>query len=850
MCVMSKSKVGRIVLMGSAAAVALLGAASTAQAVETQFGEVQIIFDTTVSMGVSMKTADTETAFLPESNGGPVDPRAGVGDSNVVIAEGPIASFGGPTGRIFWTANPTNNDGSINSDDARLNFGQGDLIGATAKANHDLQISWRNYKFFARAVGFYDVLMNDHDVGNRSQLTDAALGDVGRNYDLLDLFVSADYTVAGMPLNLRVGKQVINWGESTFILHGNNVFNPIDVTAFRRPGSEIKEAFVPVNAVSGSISLPFDVSLSGYYALDWEPFELDPSGTPFSSTDVVALGTGLGGNEGLSSFLSGSPLTGPRRICDGGVANGNTVSLATVYGLGLLPNPLVAAAGKIDCLDSPFVDSTVPYTLGNAELDRFNLVRNLSGEGFTRVTSGMLTRDDDIYARDDGQYGISARWYAEGLGGTEFGFYYQNYHSRLPFVSERAGAVMDVAVSAVGHSTQTSSAAAQLATPTGCFVDGLPGNFADPRLGVGNAPGLAAGIAINDPQNLLNPVSLGTAFAVTGANAGVPTAFNGGDNLYNAAVLQCALSTFQAGISGVTGAPTIFSGAEILTYASDLGLFIEYPEDIEMLGFSFNTTLWGWGIQGDFTSRQNAPFQVDTDSVTIAGAMEQCAFASVGDLMATFEALGTLPGHTCFSGGTVGGENIDGVISNQMYTAQVGTTATFTASDWWVDALGGDLGILVTEVGMVLVPGVEDTWIDKTGTGPGRLRNQYQNTGCNGSDLPLGGLLGLDLKTSEQCRPTDISAGLVMLLRMDYNNAFNSGWQVTPQLVYSYDFAGTTPSPYGNYIEDRQAVGLSVTGTLNNNLRLGASYSNFFGGHIQNKAKDQDFTSLTASYTF
>ncbi len=846
---MSKSKVGRIALMGTAAAVALFGAANSAQAVETQFGDVQIIFDTTVSMGVSMKTADTETQFLPESNGGPVDPRAGAGDSNVVVSEVGLVSFSGAsTGNINWTSNPDNNDGSINSDDGRLNFGKGDLIGATAKANHDLQITWRNYKFFARAVGFYDVIMNDKDVGARSQLTDAALGDVGRNYDLLDLFVSADYTVADMPVNIRVGKQVINWGESTFILGGNNVFNPIDVAAFRRPGSEIKEALVPVNAVSGSISLPFDVSLSGYYALDWEPFELDPSGTPFSGSDVVALGTGIGGNEGLTSFLSGSALTGPRRICDGGVSDGNAVGLGTVYALGLLNNPLIATAGKIDCLDSPFVDNKTFYPVGNAELTRFNLIRDLEGEGFTRVTSGIVSRDDDIYGRDDGQFGVSAKWYAESLGGTEFSVYYQNYHSRLPFASERAGTTMDVAVSAVGHSTQLSSAAAQLATPTGCLVDGNPGAFLDPRV----STAALGNIALNDPQDLLNPVSLGTAFALTGANGGVPfnSALAGTDNIYNAAVLQCALILFQSGLSGVTAAPTLFSGAEILTYASDIGLYIEYPEDIEALGFSFNTTLWGWGIQGDFTARQNAPFQVDTDSLTIAAAMEQCAFASVGDLMATFEALGTVPGHTCFSGGTVGGENLSGVIRNQMYTAQIGTTATFTASDWWVDALGGDLGILVTEVGMVVVPGVEDTWIDKTGTGPGQLRNQYQNTGCNGSDLPLGGLLGLDAKTSEQCRPTDLSAGLVMLARLEYNNAFNSGWQVVPQLVYSYDFTGTTPSPYGNYIEDRQAVGLSVTGTLNNNLRLGASYSNFFGGHVQNKAKDQDFTSLTASYTF
>jgi hypothetical protein len=416
---------------------------------------------------------------------------------------------------------------------------------------------------------------------------------------------------------------------------------------------------------------------------------------------------------------------------------------------------------------------------------------------------------------------------------------------------------MEVAVAAGSHSTQFSGAAAKFATPTGCLIDANAGAFADPRI----STALLGNTAIGDPQDLLNAVSLGSAFAITGANGGVP--FNSGvaglDNIYNAAVLQCALSVFQSGTSGVTGFPTLFDGAEILTYASDIGLFIEYPEDIGVFGFSFNTTLLGWGVQGDFTYRNDAPFQIDTDSLTIAAAMEQCAFASVGDLMATFEALGTIPGHTCFSGGTAGsaaGIPISGVMRNEMWTGQIGTTATFTASDWWVDMIGADLGVLVTEAGVVYVPGVEDTWLDKydpDGFGPAnptRVPVQYQNTGCQGSDLPLGGLLGLDRKASKNCRPNDFSAGLVMLARVEYNNAFDSGFTIAPQLVYTYDFEGTTPSPYGNYLEDRQSIGMSVTGTLNNNFRVGASYSNFFGGHIANKSKDTDFASVTASYSF
>jgi hypothetical protein len=256
--------------------------------------------------------------------------------------------------------------------------------------------------------------------------------------------------------------------------------------------------------------------------------------------------------------------------------------------------------------------------------------------------------------------------------------------------------------------------------------------------------------------------------------------------------------------------------------------------------------------------------------LTIAAAAKSCAF-EVGAPGATDAAAAidpTRPLRLLFTPDGSGvnprcgsGNTINGVLFNEMYTAQIGTTATFTGSDWWVDAIGADLGVLVTEAGMVYVPNVEDTWIDNNPAPVFAAANpfapilnprvaQYQNIGCQGSDLPLGGLLGLDHKSSKQCRPNDFSAGLVLLARVEYNNFMDTGFVLAPQIVYTYDFEGTTPSPYGNYLEDRQSVGLSVTGTLNNNFRIGATYSNFFGGHIANKAKDTDFASLTASYTF
>jgi hypothetical protein len=51
-------------------------------------------------------------------------------------------------------------------------------------------------------------------------------------------------------------------------------------------------------------------------------------------------------------------------------------------------------------------------------------------------------------------------------------------------------------------------------------------------------------------------------------------------------------------------------------------------------------------------------------------------------------------------------------------------------------------------------------------------------------------------------------------------------------------------------MEDRQSVNLGVTGQLNNNFKVGANYTNFFGGHVTNKSTDTDFASLSASYSF
>ncbi len=72
--------------------------------------------------------------------------------------------------------------------------------------------------------------------------------------ELLDAYVWWNFDIGNMPAQIRVGDQVLSWGESTFIQNGINIINPFDVSKLRVPGAELKEGLVPVGMVSASIS--------------------------------------------------------------------------------------------------------------------------------------------------------------------------------------------------------------------------------------------------------------------------------------------------------------------------------------------------------------------------------------------------------------------------------------------------------------------------------------------------------------------------------------------------------------------------------------------------------------------
>ncbi|MEH6345642.1 MAG: DUF1302 domain-containing protein [Bermanella sp.] len=197
-----------------------------------------------------------------------------------------------------------------NEEDGNANFSEGSAFSQVFKGSHDLQLSYKNFGGFVRGKYWYDSALADNNVdrghtptatiGNDLSVThagggrldDSEFNDLSKfsGAEILDAFVYGEFNVLGMPLDVRLGKQVVSWGESTFILGGINAVNPVDVNGFTRPGAEIKEILLPVNMAYANIGLSESVSLEAFYQLEYQESVLPGCGTYFSPNDYISDG--------------------------------------------------------------------------------------------------------------------------------------------------------------------------------------------------------------------------------------------------------------------------------------------------------------------------------------------------------------------------------------------------------------------------------------------------------------------------------------------------------------------------------------------------------------------------------
>ncbi len=252
-------------MLAAAVAACALIRPGGAEAETFKLGEVDVSVSAVVSAGVMIRTDKPDLEFIAAGN-----------------APGGTAS-------------------SSAFDDASLNFDRGDVVSSPLKALGEVKFRYGDFgaNFSAKAWYDYELDQGDRPHGNivNHNRSGQTLDDSGfdtlaqvKGISLLDAYVYGMFDVGSMPLDLRVGRQVVSWGEATFIGGGINSINPIDVSAFRRPGAEIKEGLMPVGLVFADLGVTEDLSLEAFYQLEWLPTVIDGCGTFFSTIDGVAKG--------------------------------------------------------------------------------------------------------------------------------------------------------------------------------------------------------------------------------------------------------------------------------------------------------------------------------------------------------------------------------------------------------------------------------------------------------------------------------------------------------------------------------------------------------------------------------
>jgi hypothetical protein len=718
---MSKVHTGRGLAIAAIAACLVGGGWRSAQAIsfQSQSGDWSGSWDTTLGYGQGWRTSSPDCRLIAIGNGG-----------------------------CGYSPNIDNGD---------LNFLKRATFTEAATFITELGLNYKEkYGIFVRASGLYDFEVMDNTQPHVN-LTHDATEVIGSYIRLLDAFGYWRFDLASMPSELRVGQQVVDWGESTFIPGGLNQVDYFDVTALQVPGAELKQALLPDQSVVFNSQLTKNLSTQLLYLFSWHKDILEPNGAYFSTNDVA----GPGGKEAILGF--------------GGIS-----------------------------------DSGVNYApLGGTTIDPFQ----------------AITRLGDHLPSETDQYGVKFKYYLPNFSqGTELGFYFLNYTSRLPVVSFQTGTQAGLgngfgAISAVGAAAQALAA-------------GLP---------------FAAAVA-------------------TGAAVGQQRAAAAGGNL--------SLATAQ--MYATIGANTLRAGGNVNAQAQNLGtneytqtqgLFEQFPQNIKMLGLSFNTQIQktGTALQGEVAYRHDVPLQLDDVELIYASItpFETGVAKLLGEPT-------TGPGHCvpssatpitgCNQLGLYGlGQTVQGY--KLMDTWHFDLTATQVFAN--VPFIKANQAVLVVEAGADYV-----NLPSKLSGGPEGFGLRFDGPGTNLSGNPnLGGYPQFPAVNGQcvagtfpfnplgQCLDpgsafaTSFAWGYVIAGRLEYDNVIRA-WNLIPHATWTQDVNGVSPGPGGAFLGGSFAYTVGLTASTRERWDLDVSYSNFGGDGPYNLLRDRGFIAASVKFSF
>jgi hypothetical protein len=258
----------------------------------------------------------------------------------------------------------------------------------------------------------------------------------------------------------------------------------------------------------------------------------------------------------------------------------------------------------------------------------------------------------------------------------------------------------------------------------------------------------------------------------------------------------------EAAAAALAAASTLTIGE----YASEASYTAVYPENIQMVAFSFNTATLRTGtlVSGEVSHHFDYPFQILP--LDVFGA-----------------AFSPIEFDPSFGQGPLGDFGPDEAVSGVERLDK--TQLELGLRQLLGPRLGASQAIVGADFGYVHVYGM-----------PGRNDLHLSAPGVTGS-------------SDFDHLPDADSWGYRLLAALSYDDVFG-GVTVQPSVAWLHDVSGNTPTPGGAFVAGRKAFNVGVAIDYNNTWLLQLSYTNLFGAGRFNLLNDRDVVRFQMTYFY
>ena len=194
------------------------------------------------------------------------------------------------------------------SDEGDYSFDRGHTVSNRLDLLSELDVVYKKrYGFRLSGTAWYDNAYGSTSKSNPNPPLRNIPSYIGNQYtplinrlynnggELMDAFVFGGTDIGNVPVNGKLGRHTLYWGESLFLgAHMHSIAyaqNPLDLQkGFATPGTEAKELFRPLNQLSGQAQVTDTLSLAAQYLFEWEPARYPEGGTYLGPVDFVFNG--------------------------------------------------------------------------------------------------------------------------------------------------------------------------------------------------------------------------------------------------------------------------------------------------------------------------------------------------------------------------------------------------------------------------------------------------------------------------------------------------------------------------------------------------------------------------------